>query len=121
MFGHRDITGLLTPLITWRLKRKDPYKGIPPSELRSPAAFPGVWKGKGEKIPDGHKLVSIPSRYHKRPVDGACAAEAAMLMQLMVPRKDTAIIGQHSDPFIYCSCQNPKPLVQVGSLLPVEA
>lgn len=121
MLGHREIKGLLTTLATWRLKGKDPYKGILPSELQSLASFPGVWKGKREEIPDGHRLVSIPSHYHKRPVDGACAAEAGVLMQLMVPCKDTTLISEQGDPFIYFRCQKPKPLVQVVSLLSVEA
>ena len=121
MLGHREIKGLLSTLMTWRLKRKDPYKGILPSELQSLALFAGVWKGKREKIPDRHKLVSVPSHCHKRPVDGACAAEAGALMQLMVPCKDTMLISEQGDPFLYFSCQKPKPLVQVGSLLSVEA
>ena len=78
-----------------------------------------VLEKEREKIPDGHRLVSIPSHYHTRPVDGACAAEAAVPMQLMAPCKDTKITEQ-GDPFAYFSCQKPKPLGQVGPLLSVE-
>lgn len=100
MLGHRDIKALLSALATWRLKRKDPYKGILPSELQSLASFAGVWKGKTDSIPDGYKLISIPSYYHKRPVDGACAAEAGVLMQSVVPSKDTTIISEQGDQFV---------------------
>ena len=121
MLGDREIKGLLTIIATWRLKRKDPYKCTLPSELQSLASFPGVWKRRREKIPVSHKFVSIPSHYHRRPVDGACAAEAGVLMQLMVPCRDTTSVSEQRDPFSYFSCQKPKPFVPVGSPLSVEA
>lgn len=80
-----------------------------------------MWKEKKEKFPDGHKLVSSPSYHHGRPEDDACAAEAGVLMQLTVPCKVTIIISEQGDPFIYFGCQKTKSLVQVVSLLPVEA
>lgn len=101
-------------LATWRLKRKDPYKGILPSELQSLDSFPYAWK---EGKHSWWTQISIPSHYHRRPVDGACAAMADTLMQLRVPCKDTTLTSEQGDPPIHFSCRKTKPLVQVVSLV----
>lgn len=91
MFCHKPGIDICSYYINWKV----PYKGILPSKLQRLTTFPGIWKVRKESW--WPWITWHP--FSLSPVDSACATQARVVMQLMVPCKDTTLTSKQGGLF----------------------